>query len=125
MKTILSVLAVLLSQTASAQPCANLPPDGLAICEKGIELEVTLNATYRRILGEYDERAKNEPAFGEAKKSLIKAQQLWVKFREADCNAVYDFHADGSIRIPASLQCENNQATMRTKQLEDQYESHH
>lgn len=81
--------------------------------------ENELNLVYQRVLKMMDKISK-EPAIGDKtglKKSLIDAQRLWVKFREADCNTIYTLWSDGTIRTAMYLGCMRAGAEQRTKEL--------
>jgi uncharacterized protein YecT (DUF1311 family) len=75
------------------------------------KVEDKLNKVYQRVIKSVDK--------AEAKKSLVEAQRAWVKFREADCNAVYQKWIDGTIRGVMFTGCMQNRAETRIKELED------
>jgi uncharacterized protein YecT (DUF1311 family) len=64
-------------------------------------------------------RAFNDPEDAGTKKSLIAAQRAWVKFREADCNAVYEQWKTGTIRTVMFIECMQKRAETRIKELEE------
>ena len=47
---------------------------------------------------------------------------IWITLRDADCEAVYAFNADGTSRNPAKMQCLITQTRDRTRQLREFYE---
>ena len=56
--------------------------------------------------------------YSEMKKKLIVAQRAWVKFREADCAAVYAKSASGTMRTGLFIGCMQSHAEQRIKTLE-------
>ncbi|MGO4476938.1 lysozyme inhibitor LprI family protein [Massilia sp. 2TAF26] len=85
-----------------------------AIEQKAVEAK--LNQAYQRTLKALDDEG-NESI--ETKKKLIVAQRAWVKFREADCDAVYQRNAGGTIRTVMYIGCMQTHAKERIKALED------
>ncbi|MFC5458484.1 lysozyme inhibitor LprI family protein [Massilia niabensis] len=84
------------------------------------KVEAKLNSTYQRImksLSRPDPDTDSEQR-SRMKKSLISAQRAWVTFREADCDAVYEKHADGTIRNLMYISCLQRHAEKRVKDLE-------
>jgi uncharacterized protein YecT (DUF1311 family) len=75
------------------------------------KVEDKLNKVYQRIVKSVDN--------AEAKKSLVEAQRAWVKFRDADCKAVYQKWIEGTIRGVMFTGCMQNRAETRIKELED------
>ena len=80
-----------------------------------------LNEAYQRVLAmleginkEPDNRIKTD-----LKAGLIKAQRLWVKFREADCANIYDFWSNGTIRSVMYSDCMRGRAEQRIKELDE------
>lgn len=81
------------------------------------QVEQQLNDVYRRVLAATPTTTGGaKPA--KPKDSLVAAQRLWVKFREADCKAVLDLWSEGSIRNLQYLGCMRDHARLRIKQLE-------
>lgn len=81
------------------------------------KVEANLNRVYQRVLKSLD--GKDAPQSGAAvRSSFIAAQRAWIKFREADCDAVYQKYADGSIRTVMHIGCMQNHAERRIKDLE-------
>ena len=75
------------------------------------KVEIRLNQTYQRVmksLGGSD---------AETRKKLIEAQRAWIKFREADCAAVYQQHVGGTIRGLMYSGCMQSRAEQRIKEL--------
>ena len=118
----LALVAVVLSSAASAHAldCANaVSTVDMNDCAKQEQQQVEkqLNDVYRRVLAETPAKVGGvKPA--KPKDSLVAAQRLWVKFREADCKAVLDLWSDGSIRNLQYLACMRDHAQLRIKQLE-------
>ncbi|MDH0863297.1 lysozyme inhibitor LprI family protein [Mitsuaria sp. GD03876] len=81
------------------------------------QVEKQLNAVYQRVLAATPAKVDAQvPA--KPRQRLVEAQRAWVKFREADCKAVYELWADGSIRNLQFLGCMQEHAKLRIKQLE-------
>jgi uncharacterized protein YecT (DUF1311 family) len=76
-----------------------------------------LNATYQKVLT----RLSAPDALGrpqdEEKKSVVEAQRHWVKFREANCFAVWSLNADGTVRTALNIGCLEELAVQREQQL--------
>ncbi|WP_151638821.1 lysozyme inhibitor LprI family protein [Noviherbaspirillum aerium] len=81
------------------------------------KVEATLNRVYQRVLKSLDDKDAEQPD-AKVRNAFIAAQRAWVKFREADCNAVYQKHAGGSIRTMMHIGCMQNHAEKRIKDLE-------
>jgi len=77
-------------------------------------VETKLNQVYRRVIKSL-ETNKDSAA---AKDKLVLAQRAWVKFREADCDAVYENWAGGTIRTVMYIGCMQQHAEQRIKDLE-------
>lgn len=73
-------------------------------------VEANLNQVYQRVL-----KTVSAP---KVRVQFVAAQRAWIKFREADCKAVYEQHADGTIRTVMYLGCMQNRAATRIKELE-------
>lgn len=83
--------------------------------------EVALNEVYARIRSDLASQDCDMNC-GETRKLLTLAQRQWVDFRRQDCDAVWQYNADGSIRTVAFLSCMQRHAEDRTRQLRDAYE---
>lgn len=77
------------------------------------KVEKQLNAAYQQTLKEI--AGMDDPGI---KTKLIDAQRLWVKFREADCEAEYAKWQGGSIRNVMYSECMQARAKQRIQQLE-------
>ncbi|CAH0188474.1 hypothetical protein SRABI118_01430 [Massilia sp. Bi118] len=119
-----ALLAAMVAFAASAASAAALDcknamstPDMnecAAIELKGVEAK--LNEVYRQTLKTLDAEGKESV---EAKQKLITAQRAWVKFREADCAAVYQRNAGGTIRTLMHIGCMQGHAETRMKALKE------
>lgn len=69
-----------------------------------------LSRTYLRLLSSYGASDKNE---------LIKAQRLWVQFKEADCKVLVRSYHGGSIGAWIGLQCLRDKSIQREAELAD------
>lgn len=115
-----AALVISAASSAHALDCANavstVDMNDCAAQEQQ-QVEKQLNDVYRRVLAETPAKVGGaKPA--KPKDSLVAAQRLWVKFREADCKAVLDLWSDGSIRNLQYLGCMRDHAQVRIKQLE-------
>ncbi len=83
------------------------------------KVEAKLNHVYQRVLKSLDQPDTETELYSEMKKKLINAQRAWVKFREADCDAVFQFHASGTIRTVMHIGCMQTHAERRIQDLEE------
>lgn len=121
MKALFALAIFILSPFVLAEDCEPMSPQAHEACLRAAEPEATLNSTYKKILEMYDKQGKTDPSRLQLKKAIIEAQKQWVKFREADCNAVALLYAGGSGRLAYSVECWTANAKSRTKELEDQF----
>ncbi len=79
--------------------------------------EADLNATYRRVRAHLA-----EPDCGthcaRTRELLTEAQRSWVAYRKSDCDAAWQYNADGTIRTVVYLTCMSERARTRTRELE-------
>lgn len=83
------------------------------------KVEARLNEVYQRIINGLSQPDTETEKYSEMKNTLISAQRAWVKFREADCNAVFTRNASGTIRTVMFIGCMQAHAERRIKDLED------
>jgi uncharacterized protein YecT (DUF1311 family) len=81
--------------------------------------EANLNKVYQRVLKTLDQGESATSSDASIRNAFVAAQRAWIKFREADCNAVHQKYAGGSIRTVMYLGCMQNHAERRIKDLED------
>ena len=82
--------------------------------------ELELNQTYQQVLKQLDAVSKARPTSANQstlKKQLVDAQRLWVRFRKADCDTVYTYWSDGTIRGAMYLSCMLNKTDTRIQEL--------
>jgi uncharacterized protein YecT (DUF1311 family) len=119
MRLLLLMTLFFLSQATFALGCdkAITTPDinECAATEQN-KVEVKLNEKYKNILQKLEDTKSGDV---ETKKALIEAQRAWVKFREADCNALYTYYRDGTIRTVMHTGCMQNHAEQRMKELKE------
>ena len=77
-------------------------------------VEKTLNTTYQAAL-----KAVGDAEGAKAKAALVAAERAWIKFREADCNALYELWADGTMRTVVYVSCMRRRAEQRIKELDE------
>jgi len=83
------------------------------------KVEAKLNAVYQRVMKYLDKQIADGDLDKASKTTLIEAQRAWLKFREADCNAVYQYHIAGTIRGVMSISCLQTHTERRIKDLEE------
>ncbi|MFS2007811.1 lysozyme inhibitor LprI family protein [Duganella sp. CT11-25] len=117
MKFSLPLLLAIWSTSSFALDCKNAvstPDINECAAVEQKKAEDKLNKTYQDVLKSLDEG--KDP---ETKKALIEAQRAWVKFREADCKAVYQKSIGGTIRTVMYIGCMQNRAETRIQELKD------
>lgn len=95
--------------TPEINQCAKIEQD---------KIEAKLNKIYQRVLKTLDKPDTEIEYYSKMKESLIAAQRAWVKFREADCDAVFEKNASGTIRTVMYIECMQARAEQRIKELE-------
>ncbi|MCH8622805.1 lysozyme inhibitor LprI family protein [Undibacterium sp. TS12] len=83
------------------------------------KVEAKLNAVYQRVMKMLDKEIAAGDLDKASKTTLIEAQRAWLKFREADCNAVYQYHISGTIRGVMYIGCMQTHTERRIKDLEE------
>jgi uncharacterized protein YecT (DUF1311 family) len=121
MRVLIALLLLACSASAAAINCANaittLDINECASREQA-KVEAKLNKVYQRVLKSLDKPDEELEKYSEMKKKLIVAQRAWVKFREADCDAVYAKSASGTMRTVLFIGCMQSHAEKRIKELE-------
>jgi uncharacterized protein YecT (DUF1311 family) len=82
-------------------------------------VEVKLNTAYQAAL-----KSLGDGEGAATKKALVLAQRAWIKFREADCKALYELWSGGTMRDMVFLNCMRRRAEQRIKEL-DEFENPH
>jgi uncharacterized protein YecT (DUF1311 family) len=77
-----------------------------------------LNAAYKIVINSLSKSEPGSTQYRDTKNSLIAAQRLWISFRDKDCNAVFNYWRDGTIRTGLYLACKTDHTKLRTKQLQ-------
>lgn len=124
MKQILCVLLALLSINqvafADGDPCERaVTTIEINACVKA-KLDAAdqkLNATYKQVidlLNQPDGLGRSQVGI---KNQLIKAQRLWVNFRDKNCDVVWALNADGTVRTSLYLGCKVDLTLQREEQL--------
>lgn len=90
-------------------------------CAKQVQekTEKELNVVYKKVMESLSRPDTEYDKPSEAKAALRNAQRAWIKFREADCKAVYIQNQGGTIRTLAHLNCMQSRAEQRIKELND------
>ena len=122
LKLLVSLLA-LLPAACLAMDCdkAMTTPDINECAYKDYQkADLALNEMYKRVLDAF--KSSQDEANGYSTRAdLIEAQRAWVKFRDANCNAVYDRWQQGTIRGLMRNACLKELTEQRSKQLEQQF----
>ena len=84
--------------------------------------EAKLNNVYQRVLKSLNQKDDSLESYSDMRKTLIAAQRAWITFRKADCDAIFQKHASGTIRTVMYIGCMQNHAERRIQDLEN-YES--
>jgi uncharacterized protein YecT (DUF1311 family) len=61
--------------------------------------------------------AEQRPPADDALSGLVRAQKAWRAYSDAECDAVYDYWREGTIRTSFELQCSIRQTRLRTFSL--------
>lgn len=69
-----------------------------------------LNQAYQKTLKDL------EPS---VRKALVEAQRAWIIFRDKECDAVYAFWREGTIRNAKYMGCKIEKTSQRTDELTD------
>lgn len=83
------------------------------------KVEVKLNQVYQRVMKGMEKDYASDGNFAGMKKAFVNAQRAWIKFREADCDAVYQKHIGGTIRNVMHISCMQAHAKKRIVDLEE------
>jgi uncharacterized protein YecT (DUF1311 family) len=106
---------------AGTSPCAEAVTTleiNECLADRRTAVDAEMEIAYQQalnFLGQH--RAPDQPSARQARSSLEQAQRAWVRFRKADCAAIYALYAGGSIRTAAWLNCMTSRAVQRTQQL--------
>lgn len=82
-----------------------------------LELE-KVESTMETYLSKSKERHKEDNV---SSKSIEKSQDIWLKYRESHCNAIYDTWREGTIRNSMFIRCKIDLTQKRTKELWSYY----
>lgn len=80
-------------------------------------VEARLNSTYQKLMRRLDGQEGGEKNQA-LRQAVLEAQRAWVRFREADCRAVYTQHG-GSARNLQVIGCLQSHAEQRLRELDD------
>lgn len=119
-------LALLLASLANAEEAADLDCENAlttrdmeqCIAIESDKAEAALNQTYQRLVKQLTHPDTEHENYTEYRKKLLDAQRAWIKFRDADCDALYALNSSGSMRNIVYLSCKQQRAEQRTKELE-------
>lgn len=124
MRILILSIALAIPATAFALDCSdpqNTIENDVCAHREQVKTDEQLTVVYQRVLTSLDAMDKDPANHIKAnlKNGLIAAQRLWVKFREADCQNVYDYWSDGTIRGVMYSGCMKAHAEQRIKELEE------
>ncbi|MCY0963799.1 lysozyme inhibitor LprI family protein [Parathalassolituus penaei] len=111
-------LLLMASSSSMALDCNNatttLDMNECAAQEQQV-VEARLNEVYRNVMKHLE---GNEDHYPEVRAKLLEGQRAWIKFREADCEAQYILHQDGTMRNLVHIGCMQSHAEQRIKSLQ-------
>lgn len=122
MKRIVLLLLALSPSAALALDCdkAITTPDINECAHRDYQKsDAKLNDTYQRVIAA-EKAGPQDPDFP-VLAELVEAQRSWVKFRDANCNAVFDYWHEGTILGLNRIVCLQMLTDERTRQLERQF----
>lgn len=79
------------------------------------ELLVAYTDKLRMLEGGYDTPENQK----KMKRSFVRAQQQWLKFRDADCQFIYESYGNGSGRNVGAISCQIELTRLRIKELKE------
>lgn len=107
----------------AADPCAQAENTiGLQACNQRVlkARDQALNAAWQALMKTLTpSSADDRTDYAAVRRELTEAQRAWVRFRDADCSALYKYWEDGSIRGIKHLNCLIDHTETRTRQLLD------
>lgn len=80
-----------------------------------------LNTTYNQVIAQIKANPSTNSMGKPMLSQLIKAQRLWVSFRDAECDAHYTYYIDGTIRGLMFVSCKTELTEQREKDLRSFY----
>ena len=72
-----------------------------------------LNETYQKLLGQLNTEYQQG-----TRERLMKAQRLWIQFRDADCSAQESVYDGGTVHTAVLLQCLRDHTAQRISDLD-------
>ena len=123
----IALVIFLLSSNALALDCnkaISTPEINACAKQEQEKVEAELNAVYKEVMKSLSEPDTEYEKPSEVKAALIEAQRAWIKFREADCNAVYIQNQGGTIRTVMYISCMQQRAKQRIKELRNFIEAY-
>ena len=97
------------STTVAMTQCAALDADAA---------EAKLNAAYKALVKNLSQPDTATDNYTLMRQKLQAAQRAWIKFRDADCDAVYQVNSSGTLRGLAAVGCKRQRAEQRTRELQ-------
>lgn len=80
-----------------------------------------LNVTYNQILTQIKTNPPMNPMGKSLRSEFVKAQRLWITFRDAECGTHYTYYIDGTIRGLMFVSCKTQLTEQREKDLRSFY----
>jgi uncharacterized protein YecT (DUF1311 family) len=114
-------LGLLVNSTAlealpAADPCGNYPSSAAlnhCVQQQFAAQDRRLNEAYQKLLLQLDSATRQTTRDG-----LVKAQRLWVQFRDTDCRAQESVFAGGPVHTWVYLRCLRDHTAQRVKDLD-------
>jgi uncharacterized protein YecT (DUF1311 family) len=122
MRKLLPLVLLICSCSALAIDCSNAvttPDMNECASLNQKKVEAKLNQVYQKVMKDLDKPDSEGEKYSEYRKTLLEAQRAWIKFRDADCNAIYTYYESGSIRNLMAISCKQKHAERRIKDLEE------
>lgn len=118
----MAVMPVAHGASAPEQDCgnaANTLEINACLQKQQAQTEAQLNQVYREVLAQISAESAQPGSPAQMKQQFIGAQRAWISFREKDCQAVYTFWSQGTIRNAMYLGCMRSRAEQRIKELQE------
>lgn len=129
---LIAILAI--AASLAAAPASDPGPQAQANCPDGSTIEINdcqsavlakAEAELKRYLAAARQRlqtdAADDPGVAKSLAQFDKVQAAWTAYREADCDALYDYWSGGSIRNTIALTCKIDLTRARTHTVWSEY----
>jgi len=92
----------------------------LALCSNKdfLKADKELNIVYQKVLKSLQTKPNDDNSdYKEARRRLIEAQKIWIKFRDAECSIGAAFNLYGSVQAAEEEMCRKEMTEKRTKEI--------